>query len=217
MKSLIKILLIVMVCFASTFILIKFTGVLTIEQIQGWLEQAKDIAPIYVGIIIAILLFSDLFIAIPTLTVTILSGYFLGHFYGAFAAFTGIMLAGICGYTLSYYFGDSILNFLIKNKTKRIEAIHAFQRHGFIMILLSRAMPILPETTACLSGMTNYPFNKFITAWLINSVPYILIATYAGSISSINNPKPAIITVIGITGFLWVSWFIYNRKNKISG
>ena len=213
MKSLLKVFLIIATIFATTFLLIKFTGVLNIEQIENWLTQAKELSPIYVAAIVALLLFSDLFIAIPTLTVTIMSGYFLGHFYGASAALTGVLLAGICGYALSHYYGDSILGFLIKNKTERLDATRTFQKHGFVMIILSRAMPILPETTACLSGMTRLPFLKFLIAWLISSVPYILIATYAGSVSTLQNPKPAIFTAIGISIFLWLSWFFFHRMN----
>lgn len=161
-----------------------------------------------------LLSFADLFIAMPTLTVAILAGYFLGHTYGALAALTGIILAGVCGYVISRYYGGVILGFLLKDVSQRNDAIETFQKHGFVMILLSRAMPILPEATACLSGMTRMPFNKFLFAWLISSVPYILIATYAGSISSIENPMPAIFTAIGISAFLWVAWFFYHRVNN---
>ncbi len=211
MKPLIKVFLIIAAFFATTFLIIKFTGVLTVEQIEGWLMQAKALSPIYVGAVVALLLFADLFIAVPTLTVIILSGYFLGHPYGAFAALLGVILAGICGYTLSRYYGDAILGFLVKEQSKRDDAISTFKKHGVMMILLSRAMPILPEITACLSGMTRMNFSKFLLAWLISSVPYVLIASYAGSISSIENPKPAIFAAIGISALLWISWFVYHR------
>ena len=123
-------------------------------------------------------------------------------------------MAGVCGYTLSRYYGDAILGFLVKDEEQRNDAIITFQEHGFMMILLSRATPILPEVTACLSGMTRMNFSKFLFAWLISSVPYILIASYAGSISSIENPKPAIFTAIGLSLLLWGSWFVYRYKNS---
>ncbi|MFC1747216.1 TVP38/TMEM64 family protein [Pseudomonadota bacterium] len=214
MKSLVKLFLIIAAVFASTFIIIKYTGLLTVDQIEGWLVQAKDVSPIYVGSIVALLLFADLFIAIPTLTIIILSGYFLGHTYGAMAALTGTMLAGILGYWISFYFGNGIMAFLIKDEEKRREAIGAFDKGGFAMILLSRAIPILPEATACLAGMTNMRFWKFFLAWSISTIPYVLIATYAGSISSIDDPKPAIFAVIIISSCLWVSWFFYHRFNN---
>jgi len=214
MKALIKLFLILFVVFTSTLLIMKFTGLLTLEQIEGWLSEAKEFSPFYVGGIVVLLLFADLFIAVPTLTVTLLAGYFLGHMYGAMAALLGVTLAGVSGYLLSYRYGDKILDFLIKDKEERNDAINTFNKHGFVMILLSRAMPLLPESTACLSGMTKMPFLKFLTAWLISSVPYIFIVTYAGSVSSLDNPIPAILAAIGISVFFWLAWYFYHRLNK---
>jgi len=214
MKPLLKIFFIIAAIFGSTFVIMKMSGVLTLEQIEAWLTQAKELSPFYVGGMVTLLLFADLFIAIPTLTVSILSGYFLGHMYGAVAALLGVTLAGVTGYLLSYHYGDKILRFLIKDKEQRIEAVNTFNKHGFAMILLSRAMPILPESSACLSGISKMPFTKFLMAWLLSAVPYILIATYAGSVSSLDNPKPAIFAAIGITAFFWIAWYIYHRFNQ---
>ena len=77
MKQLLTIALILATAFASTFIVIKVTGILTIEDIKNWLTIASEINPVYVVLTVIILLFADLFIAIPTLTICILSGYFL--------------------------------------------------------------------------------------------------------------------------------------------
>ena len=214
MKELIKVFLIIASLFAMTFVVIKFTGILTIEQIEIWLTQAKNLSPLYVGVIISSLLFADLFIAVPTLTIIILSGYFLGFITGAMFSIIGVFLAGVIGYVLSWYYGEKILTFLIKDKNKRVDAIKTFNKHGFVMILLSRAMPIIPETSACLSGMTNMPFKKFLLAWSLSSIPYILIASYAGSISSLENPKPAIFTAISLSAFFWITFFFYNKKIK---
>lgn len=214
MKSLIKLLFIIATVFISTFFVIKFTGVLTLEQIEGWLIQAKGLSPAYLGSIVALLLFADLFIAIPTLSVTILSGYFLGTTYGAIAALSGTMLAGISGYAISRYYGNALMAFLVKDEQKRREAISAFDKSGFVMIILSRAVPVLPEATACLAGMTNMNVWKFLLAWSISTVPYVLIASYAGSISSTSNPKPAIFAAILISSFLWIAWYLYHRFTR---
>ncbi len=214
MKSLIKIFITIVLFFSTTFLIIKLSGALSLETIELWLTQAKALAPQYAGITVAALLFADLFIAVPTLAVTLLSGYFLGFIYGATAALTGIVLAGSCGYALSFHYGTAVFNFLVKKEAERNEAICAFQQHGFVIIILSRAMPMLPEASACLSGMTRMPFKKFITAWLISSVPYTAIAAYGGSISSLSNPKPAIFTAIGVSAFFWIAWFFYRRMVK---
>ncbi|MCW8880061.1 MAG: VTT domain-containing protein, partial [Kangiellaceae bacterium] len=141
----------------------------------------------------------------------ILSGYFLGYAYGASASIIGVILAGISGYFISYYYGEKLEKLIIKDEKQRRESRQAFNQYGIFMILLSRAMPILPEVTACLSGITKMPFSRFILAWATSSVPYALIASYAGSISTLDNPKPAIITAIILSVFFWSGWFIFRK------
>jgi len=215
MKPLFKIILVLAFCFASTFVIANATGLLTVEKIETWLEVAKTLSPIYVAGIIIVLLFADLFIAVPTLTVIILAGFFLGHGVGAVSAIMGLMLVGICGYILSYIYGEKIINFLVKKKEQQEEAKATFIEHGFAMILLSRAMPILPEVSACLAGMTRMRFVTFMAAWSLSTIPYALIATYAGSISTLENPKPAIFTAIGLSGLFWLGWYIFNRRKRL--
>jgi len=214
MKHLLKVILIIGTFFALTFLLLKTTGVLSIEQIENWLLEAKQLSPIYVGLVVLLLLFADLFIAIPTMTVIMLSGYFLGFQYGAIASIMGLSLAGASGYCLSHVFGERILDFILRQEKAKEEAKDTFKTHGVVMVLLSRAIPILPEVTACLAGMTKMKFVKFSLAWSLSTVPYVLILTYAGSLSSINNPKPAIYTAIVISACLWSGWFLFNKKRK---
>ena len=214
MRPLIKVLAIIVTVFVMTFMVIRITGLLTTDQIEGWLIHAKHASPVYLGSTVVVLLFADLFIAVPTLTVIILSGYFLGNVYGSIAAICGTMLAGISGYAISRYYGNRIMTLLIEDKEKRRDAISAFEKNGFAMILLSRAVPILPEATACLAGMTKMRFWKFMLAWSASTVPYALIATYAGSVSSVSNPKPAIFAALLMSAVLWCSWFFYQRFNN---
>ncbi len=216
MKPLIKIILIIASIFASTFILFRATGLLTVAQIETWLTQAQAISPIYIFSIVTLLLFADLFIAVPTLTITILAGHFLGFGWGSMAALSGLILAGLAGYTISRYYGEAVLRFLLRDKDKQKEVRQTFSQHGFVMILLARAAPILPETTTCLSGLTKMKFAKFLLAYLLSTVPYVLIAAYGGSKSTLANPKPAIFTAIGLYAILWTSWFLYRRFKKIN-
>lgn len=214
MRALIKLILVLATFFASTFILAKLTGIISVEKIELWLTAAKSVDNFILAALIIVLLFSDLFIAVPTLTVMILSGYFLGHMYGAITSIIGVMLAGITGYILSCIFGERLEKLLVKDPQQRSALREQFTRYGLLMIIFSRAMPILPEITACLSGLTKMPFMKFLFAWTISSVPYAVIATYSGSISSVENPKPAIITAVALTVIMWSAWFVIKRISK---
>ena len=211
MRPLLKIMITLALIFASTFLILNLSGVLSVEKIQHWIETAHKVDPYLIILIVFFLLFSDLFIAVPTLTVMMLSGYFLGVEIGSATSVSGLMAAGICGYFISKKHGVKLINFLIKTPEKREEAMLTFQDHGGFILLFSRATPILPEVSACMAGMTHMNFKKFLFLWSLNSIPYAIIVNYAGSISSANNPKPAIYTAIALTSFLWACWFIYKK------
>lgn len=211
MRALIKLMLVLFIAFSMTFILMKVTGLISVEKVEAWLALAKASHWWYLAGLVVLLLFLDLFIAMPTLTIIIFSGYFLGHFHGAIVAILGITLAGVSGYFLSYRYGHQLVKRVIKDEKQQVQMRAQFTQYGVFMILFSRAMPILPEVSACMSGIVKMPFAKFIMVWLISSVPYVLIATYAGSISTLGNPKPAIITAIGLTSIMWLAWYILRR------
>lgn len=216
MKSLLKIMLTLALVFASTFVVVKLTGALSVEKIELLLMHAQTVSPWYIALTVIGLLFVDLFVAVPTLTIMILSGFFLGPILGFIASISGLFMSGLGGYSLSTLYGEKLSSVLIKDALQRAEAKAAFQRHGFVTILLSRALPILPEVSACMAGLTGMPFFRFLLAWSISVIPYAFIAAYAGSISSLENPKPAIFTAIALTTFFWACWFLFQRYQKRS-
>jgi len=213
MKQLLTIALILATAFASTFIVIKTTGILTIEDIKNWLTIASEINPIYVALTVIILLFADLFIAVPTLTICILSGYFLGWSTGGLASTVGMMLAGVVGYWICWTIGPKLLMRIYKDPKKLAEMQNIFSEHSTSVILMCRAMPILPEVVSCMAGANKMPFARFIAYYSISTTPYAFIAAYAGSKSSLTNPTPAIFTAIGISLVLWLSWFFFLRRH----
>lgn len=214
MKPLLKVMMVLALAFASTFLLLTLTGVLTLEKIQGWLEAARSVNPWLLAALVVALLFSDIVIAVPTLSVMMLSGYFLGALTGTLASFTGLLLAGSAGYWASKRYGNILLFRLVQDPQQRSEAINTFQRHGPVVILLSRALPMLPEVSACLAGLTGMKFLRFLGLWIISILPYSALANYSGSVSSLQNPMPAIYTAIGLFGFFWGSWFLFHRAKS---
>ena len=211
MTSLIKLMSLMAILFASTFLVVNGLGLLSIESIERWLTVAESVNVLVVAAIVIALLFLDLFIAVPTLSIMMLGGYFAGPYIGALAAFIGTFLAGVVGYGLSYFFGDQLLNLVIKDDEKQQDLRLKFREHGVLMILLSRALPILPEVTACMAGISHMKFLTFVLSWVTVTLPYTLIAAYAGSISSLDNPKPAILTAVLLTSFFWCGRLLLNR------
>ncbi|UAA37661.1 VTT domain-containing protein [Paraneptunicella aestuarii] len=212
MTSLIKLILTLALIFISIFLLLNTTGIVTLDKIKVWLSVAQNISPVYVVALVVGLLIVDLIISVPTLALTILSGFFLGAAMGASAAIAGLLLSGSLGYWLSYHYGERYLGWVLKHPEARQEATQSFEKHGTTMIFLSRAVPMLPEISACMAGVTRMPYRKFIAAWLVGCVPYCIIASYAGSISTIENPTPAIIGAVALMTSLWLGWLYFKKR-----
>ena len=214
MRALIKIALAIAAIFTLTFVVIRLTGVLDIVQIKAWLLAAQGWSPWVVGCIVAALLWVYIVIAVPTFAVALAAGYFLCFAHGALATFSGLVLSGISGYGLGHVLGERALRFAVRDAQQRDEAVVLFQQRGLVMIMLSRAVPILPEISSCIAGITRMSPLRFVLAWLISIVPYTLVATYAGSISTVEDPMPAIYATIALSLILWSSWYFFHRSTK---
>lgn len=212
MKSLLKVMLILAAIFASTFTLGRVLGILTVDNVRLLLTQASEISPFWIAGIVVALLFIDLFVAVPTLTIIILAGHFLDFAAGVFAAFTGTALAALGGYVLCRRFGDGLIRRIVRDERERRDLTAAFHRNGPAMILLSRAAPILPEVTACMAGATRMRFGLFALFFTLGTLPYAGIAAYAGSISTIDDPRPAVYAVLFLYGVMWLGWAWFRRR-----
>ena len=119
------------------------------------------------------------------------------------------------GYFLSKKYGEKVLNKLSSNEEQKKEMKELFLKHGTIVLILSRAVPMLPEISACLAGTCKMPFKRFLLFWALGTIPYLSIIVYAGSISETNNPMPAIYAALFVTGAFSLAWLYFIKKNKL--
>ena len=213
MFPLLKVVLTLGAFFTSTFVIAKLTGLFDLEQIRVTLEgfQASG-APWWVGAIVSGVLFADLFIAVPTLELSILAGHVLGFAKGFGHTLLGVCAAGLTGFALSRWKGEYVVRLILRDPAEREDMRRTFQRYGVVMIFLSRALPVLPEVSACMAGVTGMPLRRFVLAWLTVNVPYMALATYSGSVSSLQNPFPAIAAAIGLSVVFWAGWMVFRRR-----
>lgn len=214
MKLLIKTILILVSIFTITLLLIKFTGVLTVDDIKEIFSNLKSQPSYILGALIVFFLFIDLFIAVPTMTIIILAGYFIGFELALFYTTIGLLSASLTGYFLSKKYGKKVLNKLSSNEEQKQEMTDLFNKHGVLVLVLSRAVPMLPEISSCLAGACNMSFKRFLLAWFFGTIPYVCVITYAGSISNLDNPMPAIYAALGITVTFWFIWMVFMKIDK---
>lgn len=215
MKELLKVMLLLALVFAAIFVLMKLTGVLGLDEIEAWVSTTQQDSPEYLALLVVVLLFADLVFAIPTMTVSLLAGYFLGWPLGAVATMGGFFLAGISGYLVSRRYGHWLLRRIYSDRGKLTVLQQAFEQHGPWMLLCCRALPILPEVCCCMAGATRMAFPRFAVWYGLGSAPYALITTYAGSVSTLGNPMPAIMTAILLSLSLWGIWYVMGSGKTV--
>ncbi len=215
MKLLIKSVLILVAIFTTTLLIIKFSGVLTVEDIKEIFANLKSQPSYILGALIVLFLFIDLFIAVPTMTIIILAGYFIGFELAVLYTFIGLLSASLTGYFLSLKYGNKILDKLSSDEKQKLQMTDLFNKHGVLVIVLSRAVPMLPEISSCLAGTCKMSLKRFLFAWSLGTIPYLSVIAYAGSISNLENPMPAIYAAIGITVLFWIIWMVFMKYNKL--
>ncbi len=169
---------------------------------------------VYVALAIVALLALDIVIAMPTLTLAIMAGYFLGSLLGAASAAVGMTIAGLTGYGFCRFYGPGLLASIYRNPSKLEEVQKLFNTHGAVVLLMCRAMPILPEVACCMAGASRMPIGRFVLYYMVATLPYACIAAYAGARSSLEDPTPAIGAAIAMTLSLWIAWLLFLRRHR---
>lgn len=217
MRALFKVVLTLGLFFTSTFLIAKVAGVFDLGEFRAFVEGLReDGAPAWMGVAFAALLFADLFIAVPTLEISILSGHLLGFPAGFVFGLIGVSAAGLAGYGLSRWKGEIVVRWILRDVDEREDLHRTFRRYGVVMIFLSRALPVLPEVSACLAGVTGMPLRRFLLAWWAVNIPYMALATWSGSVSSFTDPFPAIVAAVGLSVVFWAAWMLFRRRTRLA-
>jgi uncharacterized membrane protein YdjX (TVP38/TMEM64 family) len=212
MKDPLKVAAVLAIAFALTLPLLRGTGLITEDGVRAFLESAHQIHPGWLALIVILLLLFDLFVAIPTMTTILIAGYFMGPLFGGLASAVGLMLLGTTGYGLGRRLGRPILLRLFKDERRLADIETAFQRNDLLVLFACQALPILPEVSACLAGVSRMPFARFCLGFGVGVVPFAFIVAWAGSVSTLNNPAPAIYTAIGVSVTLLLVWTALQRR-----
>ncbi|MFC5050988.1 TVP38/TMEM64 family protein [Rubritalea spongiae] len=212
MKPLLKTALALIGGFLLIFILLHSTGLLTQEDIAQIVRDSQHWPKVWVALIIIALLTSDILIPVPGIVVVSLAGFLLGPIWGALCGSIGLTLAGVCGYVLCRIYGYRMLHRIYKDKEAIADMRETFHRHSIMVLLLSRAAPMIPETVSCLAGATHMPFLKYLITFATSCTLYSIIVAFAGSLSTSDDLTPAIIAYFCIMAILWTGWFILKKQ-----
>lgn len=212
MKDLLKLAATLAVVFATTFFLFERSGLITEERIRLWLDWLNALHPAWVIGTVVILLMLDLLIAVPTMTTILLAGFVLGPVAGGFASALGLMMLGSMGYLLGHRFGRPFLLRLYKDPARLPGIEAAFARNDLLVLFCCQALPILPELSCVLAGVSRMPLRRFLFGYVIGVVPFSFIVAFGGAMSTAEDLTPAILTAIGVSVTLLLCWTLLVRR-----
>jgi uncharacterized membrane protein YdjX (TVP38/TMEM64 family) len=127
------------------------------------------------------LLIGDLVLPIPATGVMSALGYVYGTWIGGLTGAAGSFLSGVTAYELCRWGGQGAADRLLgPGDQARAERIFSGGLGGW-MVALSRWMPLLPELTACMAGLTRMPRRRFLPALACGCVPMGLVFAAIGA------------------------------------
>ncbi len=200
--------------FVLILLVMNLTGWLSVNDVRRYVEMVSEQPPWVIGLVIGGLLAVDVFFAVPTIFLVTSAGYLLGFGAGLAVSVAGMFLSGLTAYLLCKLLGYKILKKVLGDDDKISEVRRLFQQYGAGALIIARALPMLPESTCCMAGIHRMPFGTFALYYILGTLPYAAVLTWLGSISSRDNPYPAIGGILGIYVILWTIWWILIKRKK---
>lgn len=193
--------------------LVRVSGLVSWDDLEAWMQAGRDLNPIFVFALVVVLLVIDTFLSVPTVLLSLLAGYYLGAIGGGLAVSLGLMAMGTVAYGLGRLRGDAILMRFERDADKRRETRELFEEKGALLLIFGRAVPMLPETSCVLAGLTRMPLAKFYLAHGLGSVPYGFILAFSGSISAVTDPSAGLWGWLGVSALLAIAWTLFGKKS----
>ncbi len=214
MKLIFKLVLSLLSLLAIVFLVGKIGFDYSLADAELFLISIKETHPLILGLTIILLMIVDLFLAIPTVAVIILAGNFLGFYMGSFLSILGAYFLGTLGYFLGQIMGPKLISIITKDK-KEVESMKIlFNKNGHLSLLMGRACPMLPEISSCLAGMGDMKYREFLKWYMAGAIPYILLVSFCGSISRLDNLTPLILMIFLIYASYALFGLYFKSKNK---
>ena len=216
MKLILKVLgatLVLAIIFAIGFAVMGewFEMLFSRQACAAWFSQAKP----YAWIMAIGLLVADLFLPIPATGIMAALGNVYGIASGTLISAVGSTGAGLLGYGLARFAGTRVTRHIASDK--EIEQFRSFfDKWGGGAIIVSRAMPILPEVTAILAGMAGMNPIRFTAALLLGTVPTSIFFVSLGYTTR-STPGYGLVIAIIIPLALWPIFLKYFSKKEIVG
>jgi uncharacterized membrane protein YdjX (TVP38/TMEM64 family) len=141
------------------------------DSVEAWVADWTHRAgsPWVVATGVAGVLATDVFLPVPSSLVSTFAGAKLGTVAGTLASWTGMSCGAIFGFALARAWGRPLAQRLSRPADLDRMA-EASQRYGPIILVVTRALPVLAEASVLLMGIHRLSWKKFLPAVLLSNL-----------------------------------------------
>ncbi len=205
MRTALRTALLLLLVFGGVALLFHFLVDVDASDVQRWLMASRE-RPEVVFVAVVLVLAIDSVLSVPTIPTVVVAGYLLGPVWGALGSFIGMMLAG----SICYWGGRLVGAVRWSNRRAADELGSSVSQVGPVGLLLSRAMPMMPEVLSAMAGSGRMPARRYYSYFGLGNLPFAVLVAYAGSESTLERPWPAI--VAGLSVPVIGAAFVLRRK-----
>jgi len=167
------------------------------EACARWFQDARP----YAWAVAILLLAGDLVLPVPATGIMAALGSVYGPWLGGFIGAAGAAASGLIGYTLARLGGRPLARRLASDQERaRFQAL--FDRWGGLAVIISRAMPILPEVVSLLAGLARMRPGRFAAALVLGCLPTAFFFAWLGHASR-EQPWWGLVLAVGIPALIW--------------
>ena len=150
------------------------------NRVQSFVENPPSYEVVFA--VVVGLLSTDIFLPIPSSMVSTLAGTILPVEIALVASWIGLNLSAIVGFVTGRFFGRSAaIRFSNSESLQQMETLT--NRYGIVILVLTRALPILAEAAVLFVATNKMPWRRFMLPIVLSNLGIAIAYSLFGSIA----------------------------------
>jgi uncharacterized membrane protein YdjX (TVP38/TMEM64 family) len=153
---------------------------------------------------------------IPAFLITAANGMVFGSFLGALISWIGALMGALTSFYIARLFKKVALRKIVRNHKAAEFIIHAGEKNGFYVILLSRLLPFISfDIISYMAGLSGISPWAFIVGTALGMVPATIVYTVIGhEIPAMEKNFPILLTYTTVFIFILVVFSLVQGIRK---
>lgn len=197
----------VMVVLLSLFGLMRLAGVSVLVDAEACRQFLLGRGRWVAGLVGVGLLVVDVFLPVVSSAVMVALGRLFGVAGGGTLAVAGSLGAAWLGYAVGRAGGSRVERWVSATERERVSGW--LRRWGWLLVLVSRPLPVLAETVVILAGLMRMDWARLSVAALIGNLPAGFLYAWAGAQAA--DGLTGVWVFVGVVGVAGLGWWAGRR------